>query len=783
MSREPIFRRLSKKLSKRASHRVKRSPRLSARRQRDFFEVLEDRSLLTATYLPINPSGSSNPTDLAAFGGQVLFAADDGTHGVELWKSDGSLSGTVMVKDINPGTSLVGAVSTPNSSDPTDLVTVGGYVYFAANDGTDGVQLWRSDGTAAGTTMITDLNSSGGGIAPTDLTNANGNLYFVANDGTDGNQVWTSDGTTGGTTMISDLKPAAGAANPSQLTPVGSTVYFTASAGSTGEQLYATNGTTATTRPVFYVTNGSVGASPSYLTNVNGTLFYAGYDSVHGNQLWKSNGTVSGTVMVAAIGSGTVSSNPTDLTNIDGTVYFAANDGTHGVQLWKSDGTAAGTQMVSDINTTSGGASAYPADLTNVGGELYFRANDGVHGSQLWSSDGTAAGTTMVAAINSGAVGSTPDNLTAANGYLFFTANDGTHGFELWQSDGTPAGTTLLADIFPGATSSNPSFLTAANNTLFASASDAVDVVSLFAAPIPAAKPTVADTNYDFSAGQALSVAAPGVLAGATSPPGTTLTATLVSGPAHGTLTLNSNGSFTYTPAAGFDGKDAFTINASDGADTSAHPATVTLESLDYRWLTNLYTDVLGRPAGGETEAEIDFWLNQLTSGVSRQQVSELFLHSDEYYARLVNSYYETVLQRDADPSGLSYYVGELDAGVSTSIVLSQIVSSNEFVALSGSMNGFVSNVYSVMLGRLPSATEFNYWMAQANGGETPLAIAEAFTTSSEYISDLVGSLYQQYLNRPADAAALQEWLAAIKGGASEQSLAATLVASDEFYA
>lgn len=784
MSREPIFRRLANQLRKRTSRRAKRPPRKRfAQGRRDFFEALEDRSLLSATYLPINPTGSASPTDMAALGGQVLFAANDGTHGVELWKSDGTISGTVMVADINPGTTLVGGVTTPNSSNPTDLVTVGGYVYFAANNGADGTQLWRSDGTTGGTSMVTDLNAAGGGIDPADLTSANGRLYFIANDGTDGNQVWISDGTGPGTTMISDLAPASGAANPAQLIPVGGTVYFTANAGSTGVQLYATNGTLATTHIVLNVTNGGTGASPTYLTNVNGTLFYAGYDSVHGNQLWKSDGTATGTVMVAAIGSGTASSNPTNLTNVNGAVFFAANDGTHGVQLWKSDGTAAGTQMVSDINTTAPGASSYPADLTNVGGVLFFRANDGVHGTQLWRSDGTAAGTTMVLAINSGAVGSTPDNLTAANGNLYFTANDGIHGFEPWQSDGTVAGTTLLADIYPGPPSSSPAYLTSAGNTLFMAANDGTHGVSLYAAPIPAPKPTVADNTFYFTAGQTLGAAAPGVLAGATSAPGATLTATLVSGPAHGALTLNSDGSFSYTPAAGFDGKDTFTITASDGAGTAMQPATVTLESLDYRWVAKLYTDVLGRPPGAESDAEVNYWVNQIAAGASRMQIAEMFFHSNEFYARLVNGYYETALGHVADPGGLSFFVGELDAGVSTFVVFSQIVSSPEFQARSGTTNGYISNVYGAMLNRLPSSSELSYWVTQANAGESPLAIALSFTRSPEYINELINSYYEQYLNRPADSVAQANWLAAIQSGVSEQTFGATLAASNEFYA
>ncbi|MGH7135048.1 MAG: DUF4214 domain-containing protein, partial [Pirellulales bacterium] len=354
--------------------------------------------------------------------------------------------------------------------------------------------------------------------------------------------------------------------------------------------------------------------------------------------------------------------------------------------------------------------------------------------------------------------------------------------FELWQSDGTAAGTSLLADLNPGASSSNPAFLTPVGNQLLMAANDGTHGVSLYAAAIPAAKPTVADNSYNFTAGQTLTVAAPGVLSGATSAAGTTLTATLVSGPSHGTLTLNADGSFTYTPAAGFDGKDSFTINASDGTNTATRPATITVESLDYRWLTNLYTDVLGRPAGDETDSEINFWLGQLASGLTRLQVAEIFSHSGEYYSRLVNGYYEQILQHPADFGGLTYFVGELLAGVSESTVVSQIVSSSEFMSLSGTVNGYVSNLYNVLLGRLPSASEFNYWVTLINGGMTPLTAAEEFTSSSEYQSDLTQSLYEQYLNRPADSTALQDWLWAIQHGATPQSITAALVSSDEFY-
>ncbi len=183
------------------------------------FQELEPRRVLAATLAmdiyPVTPS--SNPAQTASLNGSVLFAASDGfivpsssstatVHGTELWRTDGSA--TVLVKNINPNTSFDGVNTVADSSNPTDLTASGGFVYFAADDGTHGNQLWRTDGTTAGTVMVTDINSSGGGFDCTDLTDANGALYFTADDGTNSLQVWVSDGTSGGTIMISDLQPS-----------------------------------------------------------------------------------------------------------------------------------------------------------------------------------------------------------------------------------------------------------------------------------------------------------------------------------------------------------------------------------------------------------------------------------------------------------------------------------------------------------------------------------------------------------------------------------------------
>lgn len=139
-------------------------------------------------------SGSlgSGVRNCAAVNGTLFFQTSDGIHGYELWESDGTEAGTVLVKDINPGGS-------PNSSYPEFLTNVNGILFFGAYGGTASTeQLWRSDGTEGGTYMVKQINPTGKAfdqMDPPDFTAVNNLLYFVADDGVHGREVWKSDGT------------------------------------------------------------------------------------------------------------------------------------------------------------------------------------------------------------------------------------------------------------------------------------------------------------------------------------------------------------------------------------------------------------------------------------------------------------------------------------------------------------------------------------------------------------------------------------------------------------
>jgi ELWxxDGT repeat protein len=277
---------------------------------------------------------------LTEFDGKLYFTADDGVHGNELFVSDGTAEGTQLVKDIYPGEFQSSTYDYGSQFDDfytRNLLEFDGKLYFAANDGEHGEELFVSDGTAEGTQLVKDIypgenqygykNSS----APSNLVEFKDKFYFAANDGVHGNELFVSDGTAEGTQLVADLREE-------------------------------TDG-------------NSYGSSPSDLVEFNDKLYFAAYDG-ESTDLYVSDGTAEGTQLLYPgkdqDGNGYVW-DPDNLVEFNDKLYFTANDGEHGIELFVSDGTAEGTQLVADLNPGAGGS--YASKLTVVGDELFFSAN------------------------------------------------------------------------------------------------------------------------------------------------------------------------------------------------------------------------------------------------------------------------------------------------------------------------------------------------------------------------------------------------------------------------
>ena len=239
----------------------------------------------------INPYFNSffGPKHLTNVNGTLFFDAFDIAHGRELWKSDGTESGTVMVTDLFPGTydddNLVVVGNNGISFDQSrNLVNFNGTLFFSGEStssttGDTGYELFKSDGTAAGTVLVKDIRPNNVSPLlssfPDFLTVINGTLFFAANDGVHGDELWKTDGTTAGTALVKDISPGAGSSYPFHLINVNGTLFFTANDGVHGSELWKSDGTAAGTVLVKDIQTGTATSSPYSLTNANGTLFFA----------------------------------------------------------------------------------------------------------------------------------------------------------------------------------------------------------------------------------------------------------------------------------------------------------------------------------------------------------------------------------------------------------------------------------------------------------------------------------------------------------------------------
>lgn len=381
----------------------------------------------------------------------LLLALNTTETGQELWKTDGTIAGTVLVKDINLGTESSGPG--PFLKRPSDGVTL----FFASDDGELGI--WKTSGTEESTMKVKDIPASYG--SGTNLTLVGDDAYFTTKT-TDTLRLWKTDSTEEGTVIVKEL-PIIGGDRSGYLHTVNGKLLFNYdhphnAPNPKGEEAWVSDGTTVGTIELkdIWPGGGESDFMKGSVIEFKGKLFSRASDgSTFGSEIWMTDGTPSGTELLADLEVGTNGSIPTNFTAADDVFYFAAVTSDKGDQLWKSDGTSENTEPVKDMdpNSTARDQDLFSGDFfyghikqgDDINGLLFFAAKNGDFGIELWKSDGTEAGTVMVKDLMAGVnYSSRPGDFVELDNILYFAAYDLDNSRNLWRSDGTEEGTVMV---------------------------------------------------------------------------------------------------------------------------------------------------------------------------------------------------------------------------------------------------------------------------------------------------------------------------------------------------
>ncbi len=410
-------------------------------------------------------------TELVSAGNQLFFRARE-ADGSELWASDGTSSGTHLVRDINLG----------SDSFPQSIVALGNRVVFSTTDNVHGAEIWVSDGTSAGTNLLADVapGQFSGVYQPRQgqvmlpfqrpkpqIVGSGNTAYFVAEPTSMRFELWRTDGTSAGTYQVLDHQA-------DDLTVVANDLYFTEVGSFVGKQLSTIAGGQSSSTVVSTTPSLLPGSTFANLVNVNGRLFFAGHDSTRGMEVWSTDGTSQGTALVADVNVVGRSSNPSRVIDtIGGRTIFVATD-ENGESLWSSDGTPGGlvrltlnaTVRLTPASSSAGTINMIFTPLTSLKDAKFFRSGDviyymvetGYNKFGLFRTDGTAAGTYLildhVACLATGSTLSMPGsswsnpdielNFTEVGGAAYFQARDQGGAVRLWRTDGTIGGTVTI---------------------------------------------------------------------------------------------------------------------------------------------------------------------------------------------------------------------------------------------------------------------------------------------------------------------------------------------------
>jgi ELWxxDGT repeat protein len=420
---------------------------------------------------------SFDPPALGPDGRTLFFQGCTADAGCELWRSDGSLHGTYLLRDLAPGSA---------SSFPAGFLRDGRRILFGVLGA-----LWSTDGTATGTLRLTSTRAGGrperllgkpqphagklyffaSGVfagekdlwvydpqsprspqarrlhsfsveffshASADFAAVGGRLFILAfDDNADTLPLWEVTDTRAGLTKVGPPSAFTSLSSPHE---AGGRIVFAATLGREAERLWTLSPGMKRPFPLTGCPGGCPTPDTGPAVEVKGRLFFPGRDAAHGVELWVTDGTAAGTRRVADLCPGACDGGPVQMRPALGEVVFTDRQGF----LWASDGTAAGTVRLADTGILPPLFNVPPLDLTEAGGRIVFNVLDPATGRQPFVSDLTAAGTHPLAQIGSPlAASSSPHDLAPLGARVVFLACAAGTG-SVWISDGTAAGTFTI---------------------------------------------------------------------------------------------------------------------------------------------------------------------------------------------------------------------------------------------------------------------------------------------------------------------------------------------------
>ena len=412
-------------------------------------------------------SGSSpeNSIDIfrsmAVLNNNIFLIANNGSLGSEPWLHETENGTTRLVKDINPGSA---------SSHPVGWTKHGDAYFFRAITEDNGHELWKSDGSKAGTSLFFDADTMGSGYPAgivsfkNDLyfsSESNRIIYFYKSDGekvepiinlgsvqyyashigsTDNHMYFRSssklmryDG------LSDDLELIGFTSYNNNAILLNDAIFFI---GSNNGLWYSPDGSGLKTHEV-KTSDGAAIQNPEHFVRFGNYVVFSAETSESGRELWRSDGTPEGTYQIIDILPGPTSGiEDPHFCVSDDQLFFTANDGISGEEIWKSDGTVSNTQMLADINEGQDGA--FIQEITSFADTLYFSAYSPDLGHQLYISDGTESGTRLLFDMEDGIKFTEPQKLRMIDGELYFLAKSEDYGWQLWT---TATKSTITKDL------------------------------------------------------------------------------------------------------------------------------------------------------------------------------------------------------------------------------------------------------------------------------------------------------------------------------------------------